>query len=124
MRNGLIVAVIVGVAAFRIFGNSGSSIDDQLVTVCKEMNKKTPYMIDEVTRLDKTEALSGEIKYLYTLIGINDLTADQKKSIETNTRNLVKNSSDLKIFRDEGIDMTYLYRNESGKEIFEFSIKH
>ncbi|MCJ8332585.1 MAG: hypothetical protein HRT89_17070 [Lentisphaeria bacterium] len=124
MRNGLIVAVIVGVAAFRIFGNSGSSIDDQLVTVCNEMNKKTPYMVDQVTRLDSTVPLSGEIKYLYTLIGIKELSADQKKTIETNTRNLVKNSSDLKIFRDEGIDMTYLYRNESGKEIFEFSIKH
>ena len=100
------------------------SVDDEIVKACKKLNEKTPLMVDEVTRLDSAKALPMEIQYNYTIIGIEDLEVEDKTEFEKNTRNHVKSAKELRFFRDNGVDMSYRYKNEAGKEIITFTIEH
>ena len=122
----IILAGIVGaiVAQVSVSKALTPSIDKQIVSACNEIHKNTPFLLDKFTRLDTASPLPGEIRYLYTIIGINILSSEQKTTIEKNTRNHVQNASDLNSVRENGIDMSYLYRSESGKEVFKFTIKH
>ena len=100
------------------------SIDDEIVKACEKLNESTPLMVDDVTRLDSATALPMEIKYTYTLIGIEELGEEEKNELEKNTRNHISTAPDLKFYRENGIDMSYLYRNESGKDVCSFKIEH
>ena len=121
----IIVAVIGAIAGKFIVSKAFTkSIDEQIKIQCEKINKNTPMQIDPVTRLDKATSSPGEIQYHYTLTGIKELSDQQKSALETNTRRQVKVSPDLKPFRDNGIDMSYLYRDESGAEIHRFTVKH
>lgn len=127
MKNAIGTIVGIGVVILLRFFVFSADIESELKSVCKDLNKKCPQMVDDVTRFDKTEAGPGKkITYYYTLINVpeENLTAETLKGLEDQVRANVLVNADLKAFRDENVDMRYVYRNEAEKVILDFTIDH
>lgn len=134
-RNASAIGIILGfgavflfITAIESFNNEPSlSFEQKIVEVSKELNKTLPRTLDQVTRMDTTIPGPGKkITYLYTLLGLSskDLTMEVKSEIEKSVRSQVKKSSGTKVFRENNVDMKYVYRDEKGVEIFSFTIDH
>ena len=113
---------------FLILGGGGDAlISKELVDCCSQINSTLPMMVDANTRMDNAAPGPGKkITYFYTIVDVDpDLLNDAMfKQVEEGARGRVKHSSDLKIFRENGVDMRYVYRDEGGRELYEFTIDH
>ena len=106
-------------------------LQTKLEQLSNEFNKKAPYMIDDVTRLDKCEAKENKtIAYYYTIIGIKD---EEGKKIFTNEVieeqksiliKMAKTSKDLQFFRDNEINLQYIYNSENGTNLATIEIPY
>ena len=62
------VAVFFFMNQFDLFGRK---IENQLVTMSKEINKNTPYQLDQFTILDSTTAYKNTIVFKMTIFNVN-----------------------------------------------------
>lgn len=126
-----ILGILVGIIAFLIsfYGVKQlfkKDIAAELKKVAIEMNKQTPIAIDQYTRLDSTSS-KGKTNFIYhyTLLDTkkSEVVMDTvNKYIRPNIIENVKNSPDLKTYRDNNISLDYRYYDKNGVFTMEISV--
>jgi hypothetical protein len=131
----LAVAILVGVFGlilgkyiWGVFTSNQNSFDKMLVETANQINQNTPMIVDSETRLDSTLALPGKrFAYYFTLYNytIDEIDAeDFEKSMRPNMLNNLKTSPDMNVFRNNNVDLQYIYRDKNGMEIVNIEINH
>jgi hypothetical protein len=102
------------------------SVEGQLRNFAEQLNRQGKKMIDEATRLEGAEALPNRtLLYKYSLITKTASEIPPDALNQTVRPNVVKSYNtlpEMKLFRDNGITMTYQYRDKMGHLIGEFSV--
>jgi hypothetical protein len=98
------------------------SIDDELMSISKEINRHCPMMIDRETRLDTTMALpESTLMYIYTLVNMDREEMDIekiKKSSYGMIRKYLKSNSSTRIMNEKGVTLRYSYKDKHGFFLF------
>ena len=128
---GKIVGLIIGAIAFavsyygvqQLFKND---LESELKDAASELNKQTPLEIDEFSRLDSASS-KGKTNfiYYYTLFDLekSEVNLDTvNKYIRPSIIENVKNSPELKVFRNNNIIMDYKYYDKNGEFATEISV--
>lgn len=109
-----------------LMGKSGSlesdnAVDNVLVKVSAQMNKKLPIAVDNDTRLDRVSAVPGQhFIYHYTLVGLNasEVSVDRfQNSVKPELKNRLCDSSEMQNFLKNGVTISYLYKGKDGQPI-------
>lgn len=86
--------------------------------ISNEINKRTPLIVDSMTRLDNVQALTGnKLQYNYT---ITDADKDQidtsilKSNTKPNMTNLIKTNPKANYFRENKVDILVNYVDQKG----------
>ena len=121
---GIIAAVFSYYTAQKLFFKK--DLESELKNAALELNKQTPLEIDQYSRLDSASA-KGKTNfiYYYTLIELekSEVNLDTvNKYMRPNIIENVKNSPDLKIYRDNNITMDYKYYDKNGNFVTEISV--
>ncbi|WP_250470095.1 MULTISPECIES: DUF805 domain-containing protein [unclassified Caballeronia] len=116
------VGSAAGSAAVHAYDHSQreEKIQTSLVELMNQMNKNTPVMVDKVTRLDNVNGMGRQLTYSYTLVGYkaSDLDINAlRKVMLPRASNFVCKGDTMKVFVENDIPVTYLYRDEYGVEI-------
>lgn len=117
------VAVFFFVDQFDLFNKRG--IENGLLSLSKEINKKTPYPLDQFTILDTTIAHKNKLVYKMTIVNldIEDKELDfDKKRLFINIRNQLCTKEDTKKVISQGAIFEYMYSEENGKYLFSITI--
>ena len=128
----IIVAVffgsIIGKVSIEYFYSKSISIDDKLVLMANELNKKAPIVVDKDTRFDNVNALLDKtVQYNYTLINYlkKDIDINQLKiNLRLPILNYIKTNPDLKLFTDNKVTMEYVYKDKVGVFLFKLQFKY
>lgn len=142
-KNLIITFVIIAVATLAFIGGmillNGESLNNsadellnrKLVELTNELNKTTPYMIDKNTRLDNSIVKPGKtISYNYSVIGYSEeelkatFTAEVIEYQKGLLVNSVKTLPELQFFRDNEINLEYVYKTESGAHLATIKIPY
>ena len=131
---GLLVILIVGAAAAglskslveEIMAPSLSAlppneVNQLLHRAAEEVNKGTPQMLDDETRLDSAVAERGTFIYLYTLVTVTADQVDAERFVEAmgpQIRSFVCTSSSMETFRELKVPVEYSYRGNGGEPAF------
>jgi hypothetical protein len=116
---------IWGSYMYRQVVDSGVTPETKLVNTANAANKTLPMMVDRVTRLDTEVPGPGKrYTYVYTLV---NMTKDQFSPQDWSRQKKIltagySTSSQMKDFRDDGIELHYLYRDKNGDVITEIVI--
>ncbi|MCL3781410.1 hypothetical protein EMN47_13550 [Prolixibacteraceae bacterium JC049] len=128
-RIGRIIGVVCGVIAFFLvkqFVFAPESFYEAMQHAVDELNKSCPMMVDEQTRLDNAEALSDDVfQYNYTIVSLVKDSVNIKAfedGMKPIILNDVKTKPALKIYRDNKVTMTYLYKDKNGVFITKIAI--
>jgi hypothetical protein len=106
--------------------NKKVSVNEMLIAISANLNKKTPMIIDQNTRLDSSAVSGNKLIYKYTMVNFNSeiqdpASADNIKKVRSNILNGVCGDS-MKPLRVAGADFVYLYYDNQGAEIIRFDI--
>ncbi len=119
---------IIGKASIEYFYSKSVSIDDKLVLMANEINKKAPIVVDKDTRFDNVNALLDKtVQFNFTLINYlkKDIDINQLKiNLRLPILNTIKTNPDLKLFTDNKVTMEYVYRDKVGVFLFKLQFKH
>lgn len=94
----------------------------------QEANKQCPMVIDEVTKLDSTTYNADEniFSYYYTLTGAADDSSaieSMKSEMEKAIPETIKQTEEMKIFREMDVTMDYIYLSGTTKqELFKVQV--
>ena len=98
--------------------SNGTTVNDNLFAVVKEINKKCPMPTDENTRLDSATAFNEYmITYHYTVHTVNNKDVDITKfktNMQTTMNEKYKTDPQLAIYRDNKIAIAYDYKDKNG----------
>jgi len=124
---GLIVGIIVfAISFYGIQQFFKEDLETELKKAATELNKETPLNIDQYTRLDSASTKGKtNLIYYYTLFEMekSEVNLDTvNKYIRPGIIENVKNSPDLKTFRDNNITMDYKYYDKNGDFTTEISV--
>ena len=116
-----IITFAVTYFAVQYFFFNKGSIEEQMKDAAVEINNISPKMVDEYSRLDSATTIADKtFQYHYTIlkmtkeeINIDVLTKFIRPEVIEN----VRNSPELKIFRDNKITMSYNYYDKNGEFI-------
>ena len=117
------VAVFFFINQFDLFDKK--NIEKQLVTMSKEINKNTPYQLDQFTILDSTMAYKNTIVYKMTIFNINFEDLEMgfvENKLFLTVRNLLCTEESTKKAINKGAIFKYMYNEENGKYLFSFAI--
>ena len=87
----------------------------------EQVNKQCPITVDEMTRMDST-TYSGKdntFTYFYTLSGQADdptMSEQLKKSLEETLPETIKNTEEMKVYRESDVTIKYIYLSGKTKE--------
>jgi hypothetical protein len=119
-------AVSMGDFFGNLMGRSGSqgrgiTVDETLVKMSTQMNKKMPMVIDKETRLDRVSAEPGHhFIYHYTLTGMRSAdinTGEFPKAIKPQLKTRLCDSAEMRNFLKNGVTISYLYRSSDGHPV-------
>ena len=123
---GIVVTLMAGAM---LLTSCQESLEDRCVREAKEFTEKNcPRAVDKEIVLDSMtfEKATHTISYLYTLNGTLD---DPQRIDSTHFRELllmeVKNSTNLKLYKDEGYAFRYAYYSQknNGTKLFEATFR-
>lgn len=123
-------AVGIGELFGALMGQSGmtkgkANVDQALVGLAAQFNKKTPAMVDQHTRLDKVSAEPGaHLTYHYTLIGMRNAElerADFQAKMRQQLKSRLCSSAEMQNFLKSGVNISYRYKTSDGGPIADFS---
>jgi hypothetical protein len=124
MKNLLLLFIFL-TSINKLLGQSNDKYE-LLVQVSNEMNKNCPITIDKETRLDKTNAIKGNIfEYVFTLTNSKKAAvniAEIKKYVEKQSINNAKSNPKMNNFRRDKITLSYYYKDKDGLFLFQFKI--
>lgn len=117
-----------GMADFlgNLMGRSGTTgrgitVDETLVKMSAQMNKKMPQTVDKETRLDRVSAEPGHhFIYHYTLTGLRSAdinTGEFPKAIKPQLKARLCESTEMQNFLKNGVTISYLYRSSDGHPV-------
>lgn len=130
-NKGKLVGIIVGSITFALayYGTQQlfkKDLESDLKKAAAEVNKQTPMQVDQFTRLDSASTIGkSKFIYYYTLIGIekSEVNLDTvAKYVRPTIIENVKNTPELKVFRDNNITMDYKYYDKNGNFVNEISV--
>jgi hypothetical protein len=121
-------AQAVGIGDFfgNLMGRSGSqgrgiTVDETLVKMSVQMNKKMPMTVDKETRLDRVSAEPGQhFIYHYTLTGLRSAdinTGEFPKALKPQLKSRLCESAEMQNFLRNGVTISYMYRSSDGRPI-------
>jgi hypothetical protein len=102
-----------------------TAFDRALVDTASQLNAKLPMQVDQYTRLDSTAPGPGRrFTYMYTLSGFPEgvTPSDAAAALRPSLVNAYKTIPQMAIFRDNGVEMHYIYRDTSGKYVAEIVV--
>ena len=102
-----------------------TAFDHALVQTASDLNAKLPMQVDQYTRLDSTAPGPGRrFTYMYTLSGLpaGVAAADAAAVLRPSLVNAYKTTPQMAVFRDNGVEMHYVYRDNAGKYVTEIVI--
>ncbi len=118
---GLVVLFMILQAIYKKPG-----FDNSMVLAANEINKNCPMMIDSITRLDNSAALTNKIfQFNYTILNADKSDYDTSALINTvkpRTINLLKTDSRYKLYRDKNITLSYTYHDKIGSYLSNISM--
>lgn len=130
-KTGTIVGIVVGAIFFALSFYAAQQLfkpdlEAELKEIAMELNKQTPMQIDPYVRLDSA-ASKGKTNftYYYTLIDMDktEVNLDTvNKYIRPEIIENVKNSPELKVYRDNSITMDYKYYDRNREFVTEVSV--
>jgi len=102
------------------------SPEGQVRAIADQINKQGKKMVDEATRLEGVEALPNKtLLYNYSLITktSSEIPPDAlNRIVRPNVVKAYRTHPDMKMLRDNGITLTYRYRDKAGQLIGDFSV--
>src|SRR6266481_662331 len=102
------------------------SPEGQVRAIADQINKQGKKMVDEATRLEGVEALPNKtLLYNYSLITktSSEIPPDAlNRIVRPNVVKAYRTHPDMKMLRDNGITLTYRYRDKTGHLIGDFSV--
>jgi len=102
------------------------SPEGQVREIADRINKQGKQMVDEVTRLEGVEALPNKtLLYNYSLITqtSSEIPPDAlNRIIRPNIVKVYSTNPGMKLFRDNGVTLTYRYRDKAGQLIGDISV--
>ncbi len=105
-------------------GQVGNAV---LHSVSNEFNKQCPIMVDEVTRVDRSEVLPhNTIQYNCTVLGAfaEDFNPEEfTNEVKPNIIENLKSNPQMMVFNEVGATINYAYFDEQGSYIATISIK-
>jgi hypothetical protein len=112
-----IITFAVSYFAVQYFFFNEGSIEEQMKDAAVEINNISPKMVDEYSRLDSASTADKTFKYHYTLMMTKEeVNVDVlKKFLRPEIIENVRNSPELKIFRNHEITMSYNYYDKNGE---------
>jgi uncharacterized membrane protein YvbJ len=110
---------------FNLFKVSDKDIENAITQQSNEMNKTLPIKVDEVTDLVNTTTSGKEFTYFYKVKGNSNLS---QNDLDKLVKSKIVNQacfiySDTKKLLNDGIILTYIYNDTSGKYIGKLSIQ-
>lgn len=130
---GFLITAIVIVSAiyvaykhpFNLFKISDKDLENTIVKQSNEINKTLPMKVDAATELVNTTAAGKEFTYYYKVSNVNNLS---QYNLDASLKSKIVNQacmpfSDTKKLLDEGVVLTYSYRNTSDKYIGKVSVQ-
>ncbi|PTX62792.1 hypothetical protein C8N46_102192 [Kordia periserrulae] len=111
-KSSKIIGIIVGAIVFAAVSFSVKScflgdVTEEVKKVVKEMNAKTPMMVDEYTRLDSVALTSDrKFEYFYTISGMeitDDIVETVRKNIKSTVVSQLKTNPDMEAFRKNNL---------------------
>lgn len=110
-----------------LMGRSGgidhgdADIDEALLKITAQINRKTPMSVDVGTRLDRVSAEPGKhLTYHYTLL---DVRSDQVRpndfqdKVTGPLKSRLCSAADMRGFLSNGVSISYVYQGSDGKPI-------
>lgn len=120
-----LIFILTGAFAIKKLFYTDSAFDKQLKFLSTEINKTTPVLVDQNTRLDRTETKRGEIfLYHYTLVNMEKGNFEEEELREYLRKQIlanIKSNPELKYFRDHGTAMIYTYKDKNSKHLFDLT---
>ena len=130
-NKGKAIGIVVGMAAFALsyYGVQKlfkKDLESELKNAALELNKEAPIQIDQYTRLDSASTIGKtNFIYYYTLLETekSEVNLDTvNKYLRPSIAENVKNSPELKVYRNNNIAMDYKYYDKNGNFVTEISI--
>lgn len=119
-----IITFAISYFAVQFFFFNEGSIEEQMKEAAVEINNISPKMVDEYSRLDSASTADKTFKYHYTLMMTKEeVNVDVlKKFLRPEIIENVKNSPELKIFRENKITMSYNYYDKNGEFVTKIDV--
>ncbi|TNJ45668.1 hypothetical protein KFZ70_10710 [Tamlana fucoidanivorans] len=127
----LLFRIVFSITAFAIgfFGVTyllKDDLADKLQQAATELNKQTPLEIDQYTRLDSASSIAKtNFIYHYTLKDLKKSEVNLKEVenyIKPNVIENVKNSPELKFYRDNNVTIDFKYYDVNGDFFTQISV--
>lgn len=109
-----------------LMGRSGSpgqetTVDEALVKVSSQINKKMPILVDNETRLDRVSAEPGpQFIYHYTLLSVSSKDVNSEefyKLAKPQLKSRLCGNTEMQSFLKSGVSISYMYRGSDGRAI-------
>lgn len=97
-----------------------SNIQEAISEAADAVNKKSPMMVDNATRLEGAIAKPNALTYKYKIVSLyrSDLDMDTVNGeFAESVRNRACATSELDVFFDNGVSISYAYKDKSGAVI-------
>ena len=127
MKTKSIISSILILCFLSLHSCGDSFLKKQLKLSVTMINRTTPMMLDEITRLDNAEYIPEKtLKYNYTIVTLSkedifDSTAFEE-SIRENLIDGVRKNFQLKTFKKYEVIFIYSYKDKNGELIKDFTI--
>lgn len=106
-----------------IFSLSNCSKSNKYQIVVDELNEQLPADYPGGVRIEKAELDGDMFKYYYSLSSGLEVSAEEFVSnFRDNVVSMVVNQSDLKIFRDDGMTIAFVFQNKDGSVFAEIKV--
>lgn len=108
------------------FFSSEMNITETLKAAAEELNKQTPMMVDDDTRLDAAENGPGlRFTYIYTLVNysVSEINVEEfHNNLAPNIRKAVCEKPEMAVFYRNDVTVVYVYRDKNGMDVMEIAV--